>query len=75
MNQGHRYSCVVEGLIIGASMGAMAGYLFAPRAQKLLKKTASAYSNVHDKIDRVLERAAGNAETKLNKMKEVFGRA
>ncbi len=75
MEQGHRYSCVVEGLIIGASMGAIAGYLFAPRAEKLLEKTGKLYSGAHDRTEQVLGRAAGSAEEKLNRVKEALGRA
>ncbi len=75
MEQGHRYSCVMEGLIIGVSMGAIAGYLFAPRAEKLLEKTGELYSSAHDKTNQVFGRAAESAEEKLNRVKEALGRA
>ncbi len=75
MNQGHRYSCVLEGLLLGASMGAAAGLLFAPRGEKIIKRAASLYSNAHDKTDKVFGHAAESAETKLNRVKEILGRA
>lgn len=65
----------MEGLIIGASMGAIAGFLFAPQAEKILKKTVSLYSDAHDMTDLVFERAAGSTEDKLNRVKEMLGRA
>ena len=56
-------------------MGAAAGILFGPRADKTLKKAGSLYSDVHQKADDLFEHAAKSAETKLENIKEILGRA
>ncbi len=71
----HNYSCVLEGMFIGAAMGAVAGILFAPRAEKTIKKAGDLYSNVHGKTGKAFEQAAKSAGTKLGGIKDMLGRA
>ncbi len=71
----HRFGCLLEGLLLGASVGAAAGILFGPRADKTLKKAGSLYSGVHRKVDDLFEHAAQSAETRLESIKEILGRA
>jgi len=71
----HNYSCVLEGVLIGAAIGAAAGMLFAPRAEKTIKKAGDLYSDVHDKTEKVFEQAAKTAGSKLDSIKEMLGRA
>ncbi len=75
MKQGHKYTCLMEGALLGASIGAIAGFLVAPRAEKTIKKAASLYSGAHDKTEQAIGRAAESAGTKLNRVKEILGRA
>ena len=75
LGKDHNYTCVLEGLLIGASLGAAAGILFGPRAEKTLKKAGSLYSDAHHKADKVFGHAARSAETKLESIKEILGRA
>ena len=75
LSKNHRFTCLLEGLLIGASMGAAAGILFGPRADKTLKKAGSLYSEVHQKADDLFEHAAKSAETRLENIKEILRRA
>ncbi len=75
LSNNHRFTCVLEGLLIGASIGAAAGILFGPRADKTLKKAGSLYSDAHRKADDLFHHAAKSAETKLESIKEILGRA
>ncbi len=75
LSNNHRFSCVLEGLLIGATMGAAAGILFGPRAEKTARKAGSLYSDLHRKTDDLFEYAAKSAETKLESIKETLGRA
>jgi len=71
----HRFGCVLEGLLIGATLGAAAGILFGPRTEKTVKKAASLYSDLHRKTDDLFEHAVKSAETKLENLKGILGRA
>ncbi len=73
-NSKHSYTCVVEGVILGASMGAAAGYLFAPRAERTLKRAGSLYTNIHNRTERAFAQASKAAESKLDSIKEILGR-
>lgn len=75
LGKNHSYTCILEGLLIGASVGAAAGILFGPRAEKTLKMAGSLYSDAHQKADKVFGHAAKSAETKLESIKEILGRA
>ncbi len=64
----------MEGVILGASMGAAAGYLFAPRAERTLKRAGSLYNNIHNKTERAFKQASKTAESKLDSIREILGR-
>ena len=75
LDKDHRFACMFEGLLIGASIGAAAGVLFGPRAEKAVKKAGSLYSDMHLRADGFFKQATKSAETKLESIKEILDRA
>jgi gas vesicle protein len=63
---------MVEGILLGASMGAAAALLAAPRAQKAIKKAGSLYSEAHERTDDILTHAAKSAECRLQRVKDIL---